>query len=365
MSKELISALIQLGAERGIDRDAVLQAAEESYAAALNRKHSSGDIHVQLNSDSGEMRVFRGRRVVEEVFNTGAEWSLAEAHAVDPSAVVGSLVETEQLSPEVGRIVAAQARQVLQARLVQIQRDTIMNSFMERAGEVVTGQVVRVDRRNLVLDLQKAEAYLPATEQSPLDTFRIGENVKALLLEVRQTVRGPEIQLTRTHKNFVKKLFEIEVPELLDGTVEITGIAREPGNRTKLMVASRQPGLDPVGAVIGQRGARVQAIVEDLGGEKIDIIAHTDDPAEMIGRALAPAPVLSVTVDEASTSAVVVVPERALSLAIGAGGQNARLAARLTGYRIDIKSDNPNPGTQSDDATSEPTDVVVVVEPEA
>ncbi|MEY4389276.1 MAG: hypothetical protein RLZZ432_995 [Chloroflexota bacterium] len=353
MSKELISALVQLGAERGIGRDDVLRAAEEAYASALNRKHRAVDIHVRLDRETGAMRVFRARRVVEEVTIEGAQWTLQEAQAVKPDAALGDLIETEQMDADLGRIVAAQARQALQGLLVAIQRETIMRSFAEREGEIVTGTVARVDRRNLVLDLQKAEAYLPATEQSALDTFRIGENVKALLLEVRQTVRGPEIHLTRTHKNFVKKLFELEVPELVDGTVEITAIAREPGNRTKIIVASRQPGLDPVGAVIGQRGARVQAVVEDLGGEKIDIIEHTDDPEAMIARALSPAPVTSVSVDEAAKSATVVVPERALSLAIGAGGQNARLAARLTGYRIDIASDNPAaPEPRSDESAT-------------
>ena len=343
MSKELVGALIQLGAERGIDRTAVLRAAEESYAIALNRRHATADIHVRLDPESGAMRVFRARRVVEEVLVPGAEWTLAEARLAKPDAAVGDLIELEELDAEIGRIVAAQARQALQQRLIQIQRDLIMQSFAERAGEILTGVVMRIDRRNLVLDVGRAEAHLPATEQSQLDTFRIGENVKALLLEVRTTVRGPEILLTRTHKNFVKKLFELEVPELAAGTVEIASIAREPGSRTKIVVASKMVGLDPVGAVVGQRGSRVQAVVEDLGGEKIDIIAHTDDPAEAIGRALSPATVVSVSVDETSKSAKVVVPERSLSLAIGAGGQNARLAARLTGFRIDIASDGGSP----------------------
>ena len=341
MSKELVNALVQLGAERGIDRESVLLAAEEAYAAALNRKHACGDIHVRLDPESGDMRVFRARRVVEEVTQPGAEWTLEEARAAKAGAALGDLVETEELGPEIGRIVAAQARQTLQARLVQIQRDSVMRSFAERAGEVVTGVVTRADRRNLVLDLGKAEGYLSATEQSALDTFRIGENVRALLLEVRTTVRGPEIMLSRTHKDFVRKLFEIEVPELADGSVEIVAIARDPGSRTKITVASRLPGVDPVGAVVGQRGSRVQAIVEELGGEKIDIIGHVDDAAEMIGRALSPAPVSSVVIDETTKTARIIVPERALSLAIGREGQNARLAARLTGYRIDIASDAP------------------------
>ncbi len=341
MSKELVSALVQLGAERGIDRESVLLAAEEAYGAALNRKHGSADIHVRLDPESGAMRVFRARRVVEEVLQPGAEWTVDEARGTKADAAVNDLVETEELSPEIGRIVAAQARQTLQARLVQIQRDSVMRSFAEKAGGIVTGVVARADRRNLVLDLGKAEGYLPATEQSTLDTFRIGENVRALLLEVRTTVRGPEIMLSRTHKDFVRKLFEIEAPEIGDGSVEIVGLARDPGSRTKITVLSRVPGLDAVGAVIGQRGSRVQAIVEELGGEKIDIIGHVDDAAEMIGRALSPAPVSSVVIDEATKTARIIVPERALSLAIGREGQNARLAARLTGYRIDIASDAP------------------------
>lgn len=362
MSKELVNALVQLGAERGIDRESVLLAAEEAYAAALNRKHGCADIHVLLDPESGAMRVFRARRVVEEVLQPGAEWSLDEARAKKGDAAVGDLIETEELSPEIGRIVAAQARQTLQARLIQIQRDSVMRSFAERAGEIVTGVVARADRRNLVLDLGKAEGYLPATEQSALDTFRIGENVRALLLEVRSTVRGPEIMLSRTHKDFVRKLFEIEVPELGDGSVEIASIARDPGSRTKITVSSRLPGLDPVGAVVGQRGSRVQAIVEELGGEKIDIIGHVDDPAEMIARALSPAPVSSVSIDESARTARIIVPERSLSLAIGREGQNARLAARLTGYRIDIASDAPASATADQAITPEESDAQPVGE---
>lgn len=339
MSKELVGALVQLGAERGIDRESVLQAAEEAYAVALNRRHNSADIHVRLDPETGSMRVFRARRVVEGVVVPGAEWTVAEAQAEHPEAAVGALIETEEMNGDMGRIVAAQARQTLQARLVQIQRDQVMRSFAEREGEILTGVVMRVDRRNLVLDVGRAEAYLPSTELSPLDTFRIGENVKALLLEVRTTVRGPEILLTRSHKNFVKKLFELEVPEIGTNLVEISSIAREPGHRSKVIVTAHQVGLDPVGTVVGQRGARVQAVVEELGGEKVDIIAFADDPGEMIGRALSPAPVISVVVDEVARAAVVTVPEHALSLAIGREGQNARLAARLTGYRIDIASD--------------------------
>jgi len=361
MSKELVGALVQLGAERGIDRESVLQAAEEAYAAALNRRHGAADIHVRLHPDTGSMRVFRARHVVEEISVPGAEWTLAEARATHPEAAVGELIETEEMSPEVGRIVAAQARQTLQARLVQIQREQVMRSFAERKGEILTGIVMRVDRRNLVLDLGRAEAYLPSTELSPLDTFRIGENVKALLLEVRTTVRGPEILLTRSHKSFVKKLFELEVPELGSGLVEITSIAREPGHRSKVIVSEHQVGLDPVGTVVGQRGARVQAVIEELGGEKVDIIAFTDDPAEMISRALSPAPIASVVVDESAKSAVVTVPEHALSLAIGREGQNARLAARLTGYRIDIASD----GSTSAAAVTRAGTEAVTVEGEA
>ncbi|HYM82901.1 MAG TPA: transcription termination factor NusA, partial [Candidatus Dormibacteraeota bacterium] len=226
--------------------------------------------------------------------------------------------------------------------LREVEREQVFDKFANREGEMITGSVNRVEPRAIILDVGKGvEAILATTEQSPLEHYRIGQNVKAFVLEVRRATRGPQIYVSRTHKGFLRRLFELEVPEIHAGTVEIKAIAREAGSRSKVAVSSRQDGLDPVGATVGQRGARVQAVVAELGGEKIDVIPWNDDPAVFVANALSPAQVLSVDIDEERRIASVTVPERMLSLAIGREGQNARLAARLTGWRIDIRSDSP------------------------
>ena len=229
--------------------------------------------------------------------------------------------------------------QVIRQRLREAERDNLFDEFAHREGEIITGTVGRVEPRGVILDLGKAEAVLPTTDQSATEHYRIGQHVKAFVLEVRRTTRGPLIYVSRTHKNFLRRLFELEVPEIHSGTVEIKAIAREAGSRSKVAVASRQEGLDPVGATVGQRGGRVQAVVAELGGEKIDVIPWAEDPAVFVANALSPAQVVGVTIDEGNRIASVTVPERMLSLAIGREGQNARLAAKLTGWRIDIRSD--------------------------
>ena len=251
------------------------------------------------------------------------------------------MVETEQLDGDVfGRIGAQTAKQIVLQRIREVERDQVFDQFASREGELITGTVNRVEPRAIILDVGKnVEAILATTEQSPLEHYRIGQNVKAFVLEVRRSVRGPQIFVSRTHKGFLRRLFELEVPEIHSGTVEIKAIAREAGSRSKVAVASRQDGLDPVGATVGQRGARVQAVVAELAGEKIDVIPWSDDAGVFVANALSPAQVLSVDIDEEHRIASVTVPERMLSLAIGREGQNARLAARLTGWRIDIRSD--------------------------
>ncbi|MEX2183048.1 MAG: transcription termination factor NusA, partial [Chloroflexota bacterium] len=225
-------------------------------------------------------------------------------------------------------------------RIREVERDQVFDQFANREGELITGTVNRVEPRAIILDVGKnVEAILATTEQSSLEHYRIGQNVKAFVLEVRRSVRGPQIFVSRTHKGFLRRMFELEVPEIHSGTVEIKAIAREAGSRSKVAVASRQEGLDPVGATVGQRGARVQAVVAELAGEKIDVIPWSDDAGVFVANALSPAQVLSVDIDEEHRIANVTVPERMLSLAIGREGQNARLAARLTGWRIDIRSD--------------------------
>ena len=341
MSRDFVGALLQLNAEKQVSRDQLIHAVEDGIQSAYRRVAGDEDIHVQIDAETGKIRVYRARRVVEEIEDELTEITLADARKHKADAALGDLVETEQLDGDVfGRIGAQTAKQVVLQRIREVERDQVFDEFASREGELMNGTVNRVEPRAIILDVGKGvEAILATTEQSAVEHYRIGQNVKAYVLEVRRSTRGPQILVSRTHKGFLKRLFELEVPEVHNGTVEIKAIAREAGSRSKVAVASRQDGLDPVGATVGQRGARVQSVVAELGGEKIDIIPWSDDPSVFVANALSPAQVISVTIDEEHRIASVTVPERMLSLAIGREGQNARLAARLTGWRIDIRSD--------------------------
>ena len=341
MSRDFIGALLQLNAEKQVPREQLIKTVEEAIASAYRRIANEEDIHVEIDADSGKIRVFRARMVAAEVEDPLTEFTLEEARALKPTAEIGELVETEELDGDTfGRIGAQTAKQVVLQRLREAERDVVYDQFASREGELITGTVNRVEPRAIILDVGKGvEGILATTEQSPLEHYRIGQNVKAFVLEVRRLPKGPALFVTRTHKGFLKRLFELEVPEIHSGTVEIRAIAREAGSRSKVAVGSRQEGLDPVGATVGQRGSRVQAVVAELGGEKIDVIPWNDDAAAFVANALSPAQVLSVDIDVEHRIANVTVPERMLSLAIGREGQNARLAARLTGWRIDIRSD--------------------------
>ena len=341
MSRDFVGALLQLNAEKQISREQLIGAVEDGIQSAYRRVAGDEDIHVRIDAETGKIRVFRARRVVNEIEDDLTEITLEDARTHDPKAEVGDLVETEQLDGDVfGRIGAQTAKQIVLQRIREVERDQVFDQFASREGELMTGTVNRVEPRAIILDVGKnVEAILATTEQSTLEHYRIGQNVKAFVLEVRRSTKGPQIFVSRTHKGFLKRLFELEVPEIHSGTVEIKAIAREAGSRSKVAVSSRQEGLDPVGATVGQRGARVQAVVAELSGEKIDVIPWSDDPAVFVANALSPAQVLGVEIDEEHRIASVTVPERMLSLAIGREGQNARLAARLTGWRIDIRSD--------------------------
>jgi N utilization substance protein A len=344
MSRDFVGALLQLNAEKQVSREQLIHTVEEAIAAAYRRVANEEDIHVQIDADSGRIRVYRARIATNEPIEEDDQlthFTLDEARRHKADAIPGELVETEELDGDTfGRIGAQTAKQVVLQRLREAERDAVFDQFADREGELANGQVNRVEPRAMILDMGKGvEGILATTEQSPLEHYRIGQNVKAYVLEVRRTPRGPALFVSRTHKGFLKRLFELEVPEIHNGTVEIRAIAREAGSRSKVAVASRQEGLDPVGATVGQRGARVQAVVAELGGEKIDVIPWNDDPAAFVANALSPAQVLSVDIDQEKRIANVTVPERMLSLAIGREGQNARLAARLTGWRIDIRSD--------------------------
>jgi N utilization substance protein A len=341
VSRDFVGALLQLNAEKQVPREQLIRTVEEAIQSAYRRVAGDEDIHVSIDAETGKIRVYRARRVVAEIEDELTEFTVDQAHAHDPNAQVGDLVETEELDGDVfGRIGAQTAKQVVLQRLREAERDVVFDQFASREGELITGQVNRVEPRAIILDVGKGvEAILATTEQSALEHYRIGQNVKAYVLEVRRSTKGPQIFVSRTHKGFLKRLFELEVPEIHNGTVEIKAIAREAGSRSKVAVSSRQDGLDPVGATVGQRGARVQAVVAELAGEKIDVIPWNDDAGLFVANALSPAQVLSVDIDEEKRIASVTVPERMLSLAIGREGQNARLAERLTGWRIDIRSD--------------------------
>ncbi|HEY8817897.1 MAG TPA: transcription termination factor NusA [Candidatus Limnocylindrales bacterium] len=341
MSRDFVGALLQLNAEKQISREQLIGAVEDGIQSAYRRVAGDEDIHVRIDAETGKIRVFRARRVVGEVEDEFTEMTIEQAKAHQPAAEIGDLVETEQLDGDVfGRIGAQTAKQIVLQRIREVERDQVFDQFASREGELMNGTVNRVEPRAIILDVGKnVEAILATTEQSALEHYRIGQNVKAFVLEVRRSTKGPQIFVSRTHKGFLKRLFELEVPEIHSGTVEIKAIAREAGSRSKVAVASRQDGLDPVGATVGQRGARVQAVVAELSGEKIDVIPWSDDASVFVANALSPAQVISVDIDEERRIASVTVPERMLSLAIGREGQNARLAARLTGWRIDIRSD--------------------------
>lgn len=340
MSRDFVGALLQLNAEKGVPREHLIRTIEDAIESAYRRIPGSEDVRVRIDPERGEMMVTRERLVVEEIEDELTQLTVEAARAFKEDAAPGDVVVTEQLGQDAfGRIGAQTAKQVVLQRLREAERDVVYDQFASREGELITGTVNRVEPRAIILDLGRAEAILGTSEQSPVEHYRIGQNVKAFVLEVRRTPKGPQVLVSRTHKGFLRRLFELEVPEIHAGTVEIKAISRDPGSRSKVAVASRQAGLDPVGATVGQRGARVQAVVAELAGEKIDVIEWDEDPAVFVAKALSPAQVESVAIDEENRVANVVVPEKMLSLAIGRGGQNASLAAKLTGWRINIRSD--------------------------
>ncbi|MGH2467707.1 MAG: transcription termination factor NusA, partial [Candidatus Limnocylindrales bacterium] len=284
MSRDFVGALLQLNAEKNISREALLRTVEEAIQSAYRRVSPGNEnVGVEVDAETGKIRVFRAKTVVELVEDPELEFTLAEAQAFKAEAKVGDLVEIEQVDPAgFGRIHAQTAKQVVLQRLRETEREQTFGRYVSMEGEIVTGAVSRVEPRAIILELgrepERVEAILATTEQSPMEHYRIGQHVKAYVLEVRRTTKGPQIFVSRTHRGFLRRLFELEVPEIHAGTVEIRAIAREAGSRSKVAVASRQEGLDPVGATVGQRGGRVQAVVAELGGEKIDIIPWSDDP---------------------------------------------------------------------------------------
>jgi N utilization substance protein A len=360
VNRDFIGALLQLNAEKNIPREQLVATLADAIQSAYRRTAPGNEnVYVDVDPDSGKFNAYRAMVVVDDIEDETMEFTVDDATKYKKDARVGDLIKIEDLdASSFGRIHAQMATQLVRQRLREVEREQVFGQYAQRESEIITGTVSRVEPRGVILDVGRAEAILPTTDQSSTEHYRIGQHVKAYVLEVRRTTKGPLIYVSRTHKNFLRRLFELEVPEINAGTVEIKAIAREAGSRSKVAVSSRQEGLDPVGATVGQRGGRVQAVVAELGGEKIDIIPWHEDPAVFVANALSPATVVSVTIDEENRIANVTVPERMLSLAIGREGQNARLAAKLTGWRIDIRSDQaaPRPDAPTgDDAGAERT----------
>lgn len=341
MSAELIHALGQLEKERGIDKDVLLEAIEAALISAYKRNFgSSQNVKVILDRLTGDIKVFALKKVVEFPQNDLLEISLEDAAKINKSLELEDVAEIEVTPKKFGRIAAQTAKQVVMQRIKEAERGIIFDEFYNKESDIVTGIVQRIERKNVIVDLGKTEAALPPTEQTAGEEYNFNERIKAYIIEVKKTTKGPQIILSRTHPGLVKRLFELEVPEIHDGTVEVKSISREPGSRTKIAVFSKDENVDPVGACVGQKGTRVQAIVDELRGEKIDIIKWSSNPVDYISSSLSPAKVIRVDADEAQKSARVIVPDFQLSLAIGKEGQNARLAAKLTGWKIDIKSES-------------------------
>lgn len=341
MSAELIHALNQLEKEKGINKDVILEAIEAALISAYKRNFgSSQNVKVTMDRENGDIKVFASKKVVDKVENSMTEINLEEARKYNKLVDTEDFVDIEVTPRTFGRIAAMTAKQVVMQRIKEAERGIIFDEFNNKESDIVTGIVQRTERKNVVVDLGKTEAVIPPTEQTPNEEYGFNERIKAYVIEVKKTTKGPQVILSRTHPGLIKRLFELEVPEIHDGTVEIKSISREAGSRTKIAVFSKIDNVDPVGACVGQKGARVQAVVDELRGEKIDIIKWDSDPGEYISSSLSPAKVIRVDVNEEEKSARVIVPDFQLSLAIGKEGQNARLAARLTGWKIDIKSES-------------------------
>ena len=342
MKSEFLAAFNQICSERGLSREAVLEAIEAALISAYKRSFGSAqNVTAKIDPESGEAKIYVEKRVVEEVQDERLEISLEEAKRIDKNATLGGVVMIESTPSDFGRIAAQTAKQVILQRIREAEREALFNSYVERQGELINGTVQSITPQAITLNLGRAEAILPRSQQIPGERYHLNQRLRVYVLEVRKSNRGPQIIVSRAHRNMLRRLLELEVPEIFRGTVEIKAIAREAGSRSKVAVAAVQEGIDPVGSCVGMRGVRIQNVVNELGGEKIDIVEWSPDTRTFIANALSPAKVVDVYLEENSAhgkTATVIVPDDQLSLAIGKEGQNARLAAKLTGWRIDIKS---------------------------
>ncbi len=340
MDTNLQVILQQLQAEKRVDRHTLVEAIQTALESAARKSFPpQADITVEFNPNTFKVDVFEIKEVVDEVEDPALQMPLEEGQALNPNAKVGDRLKIHSPLPDFGRIGAQTAKQVIIQRLRDVERDKIFDEYKDRVGEVVTGVIRRGTHANMIVSVDGAEAVLPQREQSPRENFKPGDRIRAYLKEVEKSAKGPQIVLSRTSPQLVHALFKMEVPEIFDGTIQIKAIAREPGARTKIAVLSTDSNVDAVGACVGMRGSRVRAVVEELCGEKIDIVRWSEDPVDFCGNALNPADILDMKVNEETKTLSVIVPHDQLSLAIGKRGQNARLASRLMGWNIDIQSD--------------------------
>ena len=341
MITDLLRTIDQIQRDKGIDSKVLIEALEEAVSSAVKKKFGPDyELEVNFNKEMGEIEVFEFKEVVEKVTDEMSQVSLEEAKKLDPESEIGDSLGMKMDTDTLGRIAAQSAKQVIMQRLREAERDAVYEDFKDRKGEIINGIVQRFDRGAIIANLGKAEAELPVKEQIPKEAYTQGDRLRAYIYDLKPFSRGPQIILSRTHPNFLSALFESEVPEISEGIVTIMQAAREPGSRAKIAVASKDRDVDPVGACVGMKGSRVQAVVQELRGEKIDIVSWDPDPAKFVCNALAPAEILRVIVEEENRSMEVVVPDDQLSLAIGKRGQNVRLASRLTNWKLDVTSES-------------------------
>jgi transcription termination/antitermination protein NusA len=339
MKSEFLLAITQLSAEKNLPKEVVISAVESALVSAYRKDSFSPtqNIEVKINRNTGRVEVWAEKTVVAKPADVKQEISLTEARRIKADAKLGDLIMIESTPQDAGRIAAQTAKQVILQRLHEAEHSAIFEEYAGKSGDIVSGLIQRIEPRQVLIDLGRVEAILPYNEQMPNERYRIGQRLKVYMVEVAKTPRGPRVIVSRSHPELLKRLFELEVPEVSNGTVEIKSVAREAGFRSKVAVAARQPGIDPVGCCVGLRGIRIQNIVSELSGEKIDVVLWSPDPFAFIASSLSPAQIVAVELNKTDGQATVIVPDRQLSLAIGKEGQNARLAAKLTGWRIDIK----------------------------
>lgn len=369
MNREFIKAVEDLEKEKSISKDLLIEAIESALVSAYKKNYgTSQNVRVNIDKETGDIDVFMRKDVVEEAYDPFVEVDIEEAKEIDPAYEVGDILEYQVTPRDFGRIAAQTAKQVVVQRIREAERGMIYDDYINRQGEIITGVISRISNDTIFINMGRAEGILAATEQVRGETYDMNGRLKVYIMDVKRTTKGPQVYLSRSHPGLVKRLFELEVPEIQDGVVEIKSISREAGSRTKMAVYTADDNVDPVGACVGNRGTRVQAVVDELFGEKIDIINWSEDPAKLINSALSPAKVEQVIVNEEEKSATVVVPDYQLSLAIGKEGQNVRLAAKLCGWKIDIKShtqyvpEEENGFTEMEDDYEEPAETAETAE---